>query len=203
MSQKIKGNADTFWIILCHDDNIPPDRQSYTTNNLCSLKLIKVWLSTEVHVRVNYFLSEKIWVRHNQTSDSQPKRLIQRAAITLACLLMAFSQTLSFSHSNLMDRSPTLSSGVPAKVIFLRYPLITHHLVFIGQVFITTLLIAHRLKDEDFFFNGMHFPNGIIRPREEKWGEENERFSRPDKRRGGSVDEWQWSWLHLPEKSFK
>lgn len=43
-----------------------------------------------------------------------------------------------------------LCSGVPAEAIFLRYPLITHHLVFMAQVFITTLLIAHWLKDEDF-----------------------------------------------------
>lgn len=40
-----------------------------------------------------------------------------------------------------------LSPGV--ELIFLRYPLITHHLVFMAQVFITTLLIVHCKSDEN------------------------------------------------------
>ena len=65
-------------------------------------------------------------------------------------LRLNLASFLSVSLSDLMDGSLDLSSGVPAAVIFLRYPLITHHLVFMAQVFITTLLIARWLNDEDF-----------------------------------------------------
>lgn len=86
-----------------------------------------------------------------------------------------------------MDSSLDLSSGVPAKVIFLRYPLITYHLVFMAQVFIIALLIAHWLRDEDFpqqyALSKWHHS-----PREER-GDENERFAWTGKTRGGSADE--------------
>lgn len=64
-------------------------------------------------------------------------------------LTESVSLRFSISLADLMDSSLDLSSGVPAKVIFPRYPLITYHLVFMAHVFITTLLIAHWLKDED------------------------------------------------------
>lgn len=44
-----------------------------------------------------------------------------------------------------------MSQGALATVIFLWYPLITYNVLFMAQVFITTLLIAHWLNDEVFF----------------------------------------------------
>lgn len=86
-----------------------------------------------------------------------------------------------------MDDSLDLSSGAPAKVLFLRYPLITYHLVFMAQVFITTLLIAHWLNDEDFSQQYAR-PKWNYTPSEER-GEENERFAWTGKTRKGSADE--------------
>lgn len=56
-----------------------------------------------------------------------------------------------------------------------------------AQVFITTLLIAHWLKDE-VFPQQYALPKWNYSPQEER-GEENERFAWTDKTRGGSADE--------------
>lgn len=56
-----------------------------------------------------------------------------------------------------------------------------------AEVFITTLLIAHRLKDE-VFPQQYALPKWNYPPQEER-GEENERFAWTDKTRGGSADE--------------
>lgn len=103
--------------------------------------------------------------------------------------------------SSLMDSSLDLCSGVPAKVIFLRCPLITNHLVFMAQVFIT-LLVAHWRKDENFLQQyallKWNYPPG------ERRREGNDRFAGTYKTRRSSADEWQWSWLDTAyQKSFK
>lgn len=145
----------------CNDSNITEtDEQSRrTTLNLD----VVVWmplhfktslLSTEVYVRGHDFVSGI------SGSDlitcqffPQPKWLIEGAAITHVCLLMVCTQTRSrwilASLSSLMDNGSLLSSGVPAEVIFRRYPLITHHLVFMAHVFITVSLIAHWMNGTD------------------------------------------------------
>ena len=178
-------------------------------NNLIqseSLQTQKVWLSTEVHVRGHDFLSgisrsdliKRQVLNPNDWFREQP-------SLTLASLWFALWHNLSsFYLLTLMDSKPGSFFRCPRQGNIPQVSLITYHLVFMALVSITTLLIAHWLKDEAFPQQYALCKWNYHPPRRQGWRKWKVCPDRQDKRREGSADEGQWSWLDLAsQKSSK